>query len=152
MFKKQSSEFYTSVMYVIVGLLLVIFKSETINWAMTAAGAFFIITGALDVYNKNYNTGGVNIAIGVAIIVLGWVLTNVVLLILGLLIAARGGLALYNLIMAKKTDVMDLLYPALTVVTGLVLAFGNGLDILIVIVGLLLIANGAFNLYNEFKE
>ena len=47
MTKKTNSELFSAVLYIIVGALLVIFRSQTLGWAMTIAGAFFVIAGAL---------------------------------------------------------------------------------------------------------
>ena len=57
MAKKKNSEFFASLLYIIVGILLVIFRSQTLGWAMTIAGLVFVVSGALDLIKKNY-TGG----------------------------------------------------------------------------------------------
>ena len=152
MLKKIDKNLFSAILYVIVGLLLIIFRSKTIGWVMTIVGALFIITGILDVIKKNYTGGGISLAIGIAIIWLGWTLAKIVLLVLGLLIAVKGGLALYEILKKKKFEISEIVFPALTVITGLVLAFGNGLDILLVIAGILLAANGAIGLLNALKK
>ena len=50
---KKNSELFSSLIYIALGLLLVIFKSATLGWAMTIAGAVFIVMGALDLVKKN---------------------------------------------------------------------------------------------------
>ena len=54
MAKKNNSELFASLLYILIGVLLVIFKSETIGWAMTIAGIFFIVSGALDLIKQNW--------------------------------------------------------------------------------------------------
>ena len=119
---------------------------------MTVAGAFFIISGVLDVIKKNYTGGGVSLVIGIAILVLGWLAAKIVLLVLGVLIAIKGIVTLAEVLKSKKPKALDIVYPALTVVIGLSLAFGNGLDILIVITGILLAIDGGLGLMASLKK
>ncbi len=152
MAKKQNSELFSSVLYIVIGLLLVIFRSQTLNWAMTIAGVFFIVSGVLDVVKKNYKGGAVSLVIGIAILVLGWLAAAIVLLVLGILIAIKGVVALLDVFKAKKPNALDVVYPVLTILVGLVLAFGNGLDILIIITGVLLAIDGALGLVGALKK
>ena len=47
---------------------------------------------------------------------------------------------------------MGLLFPILTIVLGLALAFGNGLDIIIIVVGVLLVIDGVLGLLASLKK
>ena len=152
MTKKTNSELFSSILYIIVGVLLVIFKSATLNWAMTIAGIIFIVSGALDIIKKNYTGGGVSLIIGIAILVLGWVAAAIVLLVLGILIAIKGIVALIDVFKKDNKNALDFVFPALTTVVGLMLAFGNGLDIFIVIVGILLAIDGIIGLAGSLKK
>ena len=145
-------QLYMSWERVSLHLLLVIFKSETLGWAMTIAGALFIISGVLDVIKKNYSGGGISLAIGLAILILGWVAQVIVLLVLGILIAVKGIVALIDALKKKKIDVVEIVFTILTIVTGLMLAFGNGLDILLVIAGILLAVDGVVGLLAALKK
>lgn len=152
MAKKTNSEQFTSVLYILIGVLLVIFRSQTLDWAMTIAGAFFIISGVLDVVKKNYHGGAISLVIGIAILVLGWVAAKIVLLVLGILIAVKGVVALLEVLKKKRPHVLEIVFPALSIVVGLALAFGNGLDAVIVITGILLAADGVLGLISTFKK
>lgn len=148
----QNSVLFTSFLYIIVGLLLVIFRSETLNWAMTITGAIFAIFGVLELTKKNFAGGGVSLVIGIVILVLGWTLASIVLLVLGILIAIKGVVDLLPLLKKKKPDIKALIVPVVTIVVGILLAFGNGLDILIIITGILLIVDGAIGLFAHFTK
>lgn len=148
----QNSVLFTSFLYIIVGLLLVIFRSETLNWAMTITGAIFAIFGVLELTKKNFAGGGVSLVIGIVILVLGWTLAGIVLLVLGILIAIKGVVDLLPLLKKKKPDIKALIVPVVTIVVGILLAFGNGLDILIIITGILLIVDGAIGLFAHFTK
>lgn len=152
MTKKTNSELFSSILYIVIGALLVIFKSETLNWVMTIAGVLFVVSGVLDLIKKNISGGIVSIIIGIAILVLGWLATKVVLLILGILIAIKGVVALLNVFKKQDKKILDFLFPVLSVVVGLMLAFGNGLNVMIIIVGVLLVVNGVLGLVGSLKK
>ena len=152
MAKKNNSELFSSLLYIIIGALLIIFRSQTLGWAMTIAGIFFVVSGVLDLLKQNWTGGAVSLIIGIAILVLGWVATAIVLLVLGILIAIKGIIALINILQRKKKNALDLVFPVLTVVVGLLLAFGNGLDIMIIIVGILMAVDGVIGLVSSLQK
>lgn len=152
MAKKTNSELFSSLLYIIIGVLLVVFRSQTLGWAMTIAGIFFVVSGVLDLLKKNWSGGAVSLIIGLAILVLGWTAAQIVLLVLGILIAIKGIVALVDVLKKSKKNALDLVFPILTVVVGLMLAFGNGLDIMIIIVGVLLAVDGVLGLVASLKK
>lgn len=152
MAKKSNSELFSSLLYIIIGVLLAIFRSQTLGWAMTIAGIFFIVSGVLDIVKKNLTGGGISLVIGLAILILGWLATAIVLLVLGILIAVKGVIALIDAFKKSKKNALDLVFPVLTVVVGLLLAFGNGVDVMILIVGILLAIDGVIGLYGALKK
>ena len=152
MIKKPQSELFTSILYIAIGVLLAIFRSGSLNIAMTIAGVFFIISGVLDIVKKNYVGGAVSAGIGVAIILLGWLATKIVLLIFGILIAVKGVIALIEVIKKASKNVLEMIFPVLSIVLGLMLAFGGGLDLIILIVGIVLAVNGVIGLLGALKK
>lgn len=152
MAKKNNSELFSSLLYIIIGALLIIFRSQTLGWAMTIAGIFFVVSGVLDLLKQNWTGGAVSLIIGIAILVLGWVAAAIVLLVLGILIAIKGVVALIEILQRKKKNALDLVFPVLTVVVGLLLAFGNGLDIMIIIVGILMAVDGVIGLVSSLQK
>lgn len=152
MAKKTNSELFSSLLYIIIGVLLVIFRSQTLGWAMTIAGIIFIVSGALDLIKKNWTGGAVSLIIGIAILVLGWVAAKIVLLVLGILIAIKGIVALINVFKKSEKNALEIVFPILSVVVGVMLAFGNGLDPMIAIVGVLLAIDGVIGLLGALKK
>ena len=150
--KKKHSELFASLLYIIIGVLLVIFRSQTLGWAMTIAGIFFIVSGALELLKKNWAGGAVSLGIGIAILVLGWLAATIVLLVLGILIAIKGIVALIDVFKDSKKTALDFVFPVLTIVVGIMLAFGRGLDIMIIIVGVLLAIDGVIGLVASLKK
>ena len=152
MAKKKNSEVFSSLLYIIVGILLVIFRSETLGWAMTIAGLVFVVSGLLDLIKKNFAGGAVSLIIGIAILVLGWAAAQIVLLVLGILIAVKGIVALIDVLKRSKKNALEILFPILSIVVGIMLAFGNGLDTLIIVVGVLLAIDGVLGLCGSLKK
>ena len=152
MTKKSNSELFSSLLYIIIGVLLVIFRSETLEWAMTIAGIVFLISGILDLVKKNWTGGAVSLIIGLTILILGWAATQIVLLVLGILIAVKGIVALINVLKKGARNALEAIYPILSVVIGIMLAFGNGLDVMIIIVGVLLAVDGVIGLVGSMKK
>lgn len=148
----KNSELLSSIILILVGLLLAIFRDGVLQWAMTAAGVVFVVFGIIDVVQKNWVNGAVSIIIGAAIIVLGWTLASIVLIVLGVLLAIKSIISLYEIIKAKKKNVVELVYAIAGIFLGVLLAFGNLLSVLILIAGILLIIDGVIGLVGELKK
>ena len=149
--KKTDAALVSALLYIILGVLLIVFRSGMLGIAMTIAGIIFVVSGILEVAKKNWASGAISLIIGIAILVLGWVAAQIVLLVLGILIALKGIIALVEALGKKKITLLGVLFPVLTIVVGLMLAFGNGLDILLVICGVLLALDGVIGLVNAIK-
>ena len=149
--KKNGLDLSSPLLYIVLGALLVVFPGTALSWAMTIAGLFFLITGVLDVVKGKLISGIVGIIIGVAILVLGWLLVDIVLLVLGIMIALKGIIALIEELKKKKTNIIGIIVAIVTIVAGAALAFGNGLDLVITIVGIVLIVDGVLGLLGARK-
>lgn len=152
MAKKKNSELISALLYIIIGALLVVFKESTLGWAMTIAGIIFIISGVLDLVRQNFAGGAISLIIGIAILVLGWLAVEIVLLVLGILIAVKGVVALLAIFKRKHNNALDVIFPVLTIAVGVMLAFGNGLGMMIMITGILLIIDGILGLIGALKK
>jgi uncharacterized membrane protein HdeD (DUF308 family) len=151
MAKKQSLSLSSPILYIILGALLVIFKAQMLSWAMTIAGIVFAALGIVDIVKGRTAGGAVNLIIGILILVLGNTLLNLVLIVLGVLIAVKGLVDLREVFKRKKRNALMLVFPIISIVVGIALAFGNLLGNLIVIIGVLLIADGILGLLGAKK-
>ena len=149
---KINGNLFSSILYLLIGVLLIAFPGDMIGWAMTCAGIFFAISGILEMLKKNYAGGAVSLFIGIVILVLGWLVADIVLLVLGILIAVKGVVALLDALKRKKLNVIEIVYAAITIAAGLFLAFGNGVGVLVIIVGVLLAVNGVVGLVSAFNK
>ena len=146
MAKKSFSGIFSALLYLALGILLVIFKTETINWAMTIAGIVFIVSGLLEVIKKEWAGGGVSLVIGIVILLLGNLIKDVVILVLGILIAVKGLVSLIDEFKRSKKSVLGITFAILTILVGVALAFGNGLDIMLLVCGIVFIVDGIIGL------
>lgn len=152
MAKKQNNELFSSILYIVIGVLLAIFRNEALGWAMTIAGALFIISGVLDIIKKNWTGGAVSTIIGIAIIILGNTLAWIVLLVLGILIAIKGVVALLSVLKKDKKNALEIVFPLLSVGLGLLIAFGNAVGLILLIAGVLLAIDGVLGLLGALKK
>lgn len=149
MLKKFNSELILSLLYILIGVLLVIFRDRTLGLVMTVAGVIFLVFGILELLRSNWTGGAVSLIIGLSIIVLGWLLTKIVILVFGILIALKGVVALIDELRRFKKNAVDIVFAVLTIVIGLLLAFGELLSIMIAIAGVMLMFNGIVKLISS---
>ena len=152
MAKKKNTELISSLLYIIVGVLLVIFRDQALGWAMTIAGVIFVVSGIIDMCRRNLISGAVSLIIGIAILVLGWLAAKIVLIVLGVLIAVKGIFTLIDVFKKSRKNALEIVFPILTVVLGALIAFGNGVGIIIAIAGVLLAIAGVIGLFGSLKK
>ena len=103
---KKKSELFSALLYIVIGVLLAIFKQGVLDWAIFLVGAIFIISGILEVAKKNHTGGAISLIIGIAILILGGFLKDIVFLVLGILIAVKGCVSLIDALKAKKKNAL----------------------------------------------
>ena len=148
---KRKNQMMASLLYIVIGVLFVVFRVNTLHWMMTAVGLAFVIAGAVDLSKRSNISGIASLAIGVAVLILGWVATQIVLVVLGCLLALKGLLALAEAIRRKKSA-FEIFISAVTLALGVLLALGNAMEILVLIVGILLIADGILGVISAAKR
>ena len=152
MAKKQSMSLSSPILYILLGALLVIFKSQMLGLVMTIAGVFFIASGVIDLTKGRNFSGGANLVIGILALALGNTIVNLVLVVLGVLIAVKGLVDLVAVLKRKKRNAFLVVFPAISIFLGIALAFGNILGDLIAIIGILLIIDGALGLLGAKRK
>ena len=152
MAKKKNSELFSALLYILIGALLAIFKEGVLDWAIFVVGVIFIVSGVLEVVKKKYFGGAISLTIGIAILILGGILKDIVFLVLGILIAIKGFVSLIAALNQKKKNALEVLFPLLTIALGVLLAFGNLAGIIIFIAGILLVIDGIIGLIGAVKK
>ena len=146
MARKSNSNLFAALLYIVIGALLIIFRNEMLQWAMTIAGIFFVVSGVLEFLKNHLISGIVSLIIGIAILVLGWTIASIVLLVLGILIGIKGIVGLIAILSKKRKNIFDILFPIITIAVGAVVAFGNALGYIVIIGGALLIIDGVIGI------
>ena len=93
-----------------------------------------------------------SLIIGIAILVLGGFFKDIVILVLGILIAVKGVVALLDVLKKSKKNALEIVFPALSIAVGIMLAFGNGLNNMMLVIGILLAIDGVIGLVGSLKK
>ena len=150
---KVTNNMVYALLYVIVGILFIVFKSGMLNWLMTIIGVVFIALGVYDIIKKKITNGIIEAAIGVVVIVGGWVFVEIVLIVFGALLIVKGATDLISLFKGSK-NVVSIIVAILTIALGVLLIVSKwvALDWMFIVIGVVFIVEGAFSLFSERKK
>ena len=154
----KSNKLISAILTVVLGLLFIVMKGGVISIAMTVFGVALIVMGILDVLKQNVVPGVVRAAIGVLVILLGWLLVKVAMIILGVVLIAYGVLQVLEILKEKgnKKSVVEMLLqyaqPAINIVIGICLLFGNAVDWICIIAGVIFLIQGILALLDFLKK
>ncbi len=143
------SNLLTCIIYAVIGVLLIIFKSGSLGIVMTVAGVLFIVMGIIDIIkSKDLIKGIIEIAIGAAILILGWAFVEIVLLVFGILLIVKGVLDLFK---SFGAGLKAMLSPIITIAVGILLIVCKfkAIDLLFIIVGVVFIINAVLALFGK---
>ena len=120
-------------------------------------GLFIVVaglehTGVLELVKKNWAGGAISLVIGIALVALCWAVLWLALIILGVLIAVKGVIALIDVIKRGMKNALELVFPILAIIVGIGIAFGPLANIIILIAGILLAINGIIGLVGALKS
>lgn len=141
----------TCILYAVIGALLIIMKSGSLDILMTIIGALFIVAGIIDIFkSKDVVRGIVEIVIGAVILIAGWTITDLVLLIFGILLVIKGALDLFK---SFKSGFMAILASVVTIVLGvlLIVARWTIIDTVCIIAGVVFIVNAVLVLLGKAR-
>ena len=151
MAKKLNINISSPVLYILIGLLVAILGAGIIDWGIYIVGVLFLVMAVLDLVGKRMSSAITNAIIGAAILVLGPIVKDFAIVVLGILIAIRGVMDLLEVLKRSKRNALQLILPIITIVVGVGLAFGGLLHDIIRVVGVLLIIDGALELFSAKK-
>ena len=138
----------SAVMYVVIGILFCTLRSGMLNIVMSLIGALLIAMGVINILiNKNNIAGILNIAIGLLVILGGWLFIKAALITFGVMIILKGPMDLLNSL--KFKTVLGVLSAVITMVVGILVIFSNWLDVLFLVLGVILIINGILTLVSS---
>ncbi|MBR2987445.1 MAG: DUF308 domain-containing protein [Clostridia bacterium] len=148
---RKNSVQSTALLYIVVGVLFIIFRATLLNWLLTIVGALFIASGIIELVRGNIMNGIVNIVIGAIVIYGGWQFLEIVLIIFGALLALKGLIDFFAAL--KRRNLFPILVSILTIVAGIFLILGKFvmLDWFFIAIGAILIADGLLDLFRSSK-
>ena len=149
--KKVSNGVVYALLYIVLGVLFIVFKSGMLNWLMTIAGIVFIALGIFDIIKKRLTQGIIETVIGVVIIVGGWLFVEIVLLVFGALLIVKGVTDLIKACQSKSKDFSKILCAVITAIVGILLVVAKWctLDWFFIVLGAVFIIDGLFALFNK---
>lgn len=139
-----------ALLYILIGVLFIVFKNSILSWLMTIAGVVFIALGVLDILHKNITLGVIEAVIGIVIILGGWLFVEIVLIIFGALLIVKGTTDLIKQLQGRKNAV-KIIVAVLTVAVGILLIVSKwvALEWFFIVLGVMFIINGAFALLQK---
>lgn len=148
--KESKQSLLSAILYILVGVLCMIFKTGMLEVLFTIVGALFIIQGVISVLAKDTINGIINIVIGLALILGAWLFVKIILIIFGVLILIKGIQEL--LVSLKIKQLMPIVASVVTIVLGVLLISSNWLsDWFFIIIGAIFVINGALELFGLKK-
>ena len=139
----------TAILYILIGVLLCVFRAGLLGWAMTAIGVLLIVSAVLSFISLNVIGGVISAVLAVLVIVGGWLFIDILLLIVGIVMLINGVREILAL-KGKKTA-LDYVRAALPIVFGLLLIFSKWamMDWMFIIIGVLILVDGVLMLMGK---
>ena len=138
-----------AIIYGVIGLLLIILKAGSLNILMTAIGVLFIALGVMDIVKaKDLTKGIIECALGVVVIVCGWLIADIVLLILGIVLIVK---SVMEIAKTYKKGFKANLPSIVTLVIGIVLVVAKWalMDVMCVIAGVIFLVDAILMLMGK---
>ena len=156
---KKYEKVITACATLIMGVLLLVLKSNVISILMTVLGVGLIALGIKDIVGRQIPFAIIKLVCGVLIIVCGWALLSAVLYVLAALLLIYGVFYVYYNIKHRVRGCTPFhtfcfyLIPALCLAIGFLLLFhGAALDLVLIICGILTILEGCVLLLHAVTE
>ena len=151
--KKPSADtFVMAILYIVIGILFIAFRSALLNWMLTVTGILAIAYGIYLIVKKQIVLGIIFVAVGIALILGGWLFLTIALIVLGVVLIIYGAKDLIALLQAKgKTPVFPVLVACLTILAGILLVVSKWafLDWFFIVIGAILIVDGVLALIKK---
>lgn len=148
-----------SVALIVTGVIFCALRAQFVSALMSVVGTLVVLGGIYNLFEKQWAVGGIEIAVGIIVIVCGWTIVDVSLLVLGIIICVY---AIYTLIsrisMFKSVNingkVFILLNPFMQLIFGILLIVARWymLDALFIVLGVLSIVYGIALFFKDEKN
>lgn len=152
---KKYSSLASAVFLLVIGILLLVFKSSILPVAITIFGVLLIIMGVMSLLEHNYSMFAVRTVLGILVIVLGWSLVSLLFYVFGAILLVYGILQLVNYVRTgtRIVSFYDFLAvystPIINIIIGLCFLLcniGQIVDVLMIVIGVFFIIEGALSI------
>lgn len=146
--KVSTTTLLTALLYIVIGILFIAFKSSMLDWVMTITGILAIAYGIYLIIKRKLVLGIIFAAVGVALILGGWLFLEIVLLVLGVALVIYGAVGVIEGIQ-KKRGFITILLSVLTIVVGVLFIVNKwaAVDWVFIVCGVILIIDGAIGFF-----
>ena len=130
-----------ALIYILLGVLFLIFKGAVAVWCVYALGVLLIVQGVLDMVNRRLVQGILEAAIGVLAIVFAAAITKYAIMVLGIILLLWAILRLFD---SSFKGPLTMLYIVGAIVVGVLMIVSafKVLDWFFIVIGILLIVEG----------
>lgn len=149
--KISANSILLAVLYIVIGILFIAFRSSLLKWALTISGVLAIAYGVYLLLQKQWLNGILFIALGLVLILGGWLFIEFILLIFGIVLIIYGIKDLIFEFKKGKKSIFGIIVACLTILAGILLIVSKWvvLDWLFIIIGIVLIADGVMAFLNK---
>ena len=154
----------TGLFMVILGILMVLYKKESLDWILIIGGVLCIISGAVMIYGAmgtkfgpSLVMGAILVVLGIALIVLTSLFRDLMIVFLAVSLIVMGIVALFGtsggFAVAKGSRILSVVVGVLLIIIGIyaMLNLKDTADIVMVIVGALLLVSGVIELVQCYQ-
>lgn len=145
----------SAIALIVLGVLFCIFRAGMMNVLLTIVGVVLIGLGIYDIVRKNYIPAVIEIILGIAVIVCGWVILEIALLVLGIGLVIYSAYEIYVIAKNfKKKGWLALIKPVITLIVGIFLIVAKWVlvDWVFIVIGVILIVDGLLALLGALKK
>ncbi len=143
----------TCVAYVLIGVFLMALNGrETLGLLMTFIGLIFVSFGVVDVLkNDLYSKGLSESVVGIAVIVMGWLIAEIVMLVFGIVLLVKSGLEILE---KWNRGLESLIAPVATAVVGVlcIVARWALIEAMCITSGVIFIIGAGFVLFGKSSK
>ncbi|MBQ8399737.1 MAG: DUF308 domain-containing protein [Clostridia bacterium] len=151
---KRVTKLVCALLTIALGALFVIYKTEVLSVCMTVLGVGLIVLSVLDLIRLKLFTSAIEGIIGIAVLVIGWLLVDIALFVIAIVLALYGGVELLRRIFERKKKKKGLVlligfiepFVCIAAAAFLLMNSGAALSSVMVVVGIILIVDGLLSL------
>ncbi len=163
-FNPWKDSLLTGLFMVVLGILMMVFQSESLDWILIIGGVLCIISGALMIYGAmgtkfapTLVMGAILVVLGIALIVLTNLFEDILMVLLAIGLIVMGIVSLFGtgsgFAVAKGSKVLSIIIGVLLIVIGIyaMLNLDDTKDIVMIIIGAILLVSGILELVECYQ-